>query len=523
LHGSVLGFFAYGALQTREVANRDVLEVGSLDVNGSVRPMVESRGPRSYLGVDVVDGPGVDRICDAKELLAAFGPDAFDVVISTEMLEHVDDWQRAVAAMVGVLRPGGILVVTTRSPGFAYHHPPDRWRYTQPAMAEITERVGLELLVLMDDPEFPGVFWKARKPEGWRAPAILDPLAGVPGITPMPDPLRVLGLPGQADGTSYYRFTLPFNHLLRAGHTVHIPGPVDAYVDSPLAADSEVLVQQRPHTPQAWDRLKRLAGGPALVYETDDHILAPDPSGLAGWLDPQAREATLACLRLADLVTVSTEPLAAALRAQVDVPVVVLPDCIDPALLSLDAADHHDPDDRRREPVVFWAGGSNHLQDLQLLADPIRELGGDRFDLHLAGVDYRPILGGRGRFSPWQPDIWDYYRTVDADIGLAPLADTAFNRARAPIRAIEWGALGVPVIASAIPPYADYIRHGETGLLADSPTAWVEAVRWLVNDPDARRELGAKARQQASEQTIREHGPRWAATYQQAATRRRQA
>src|SRR6266540_260255 len=164
MHGSVLGFFAYGALQHAEVAGKDVLEVGALDVNGTVRPMVEARRPASYLGVDVVDGPGVDQVCDATALVSTFGPDAFDVVVSTEMLEHAEDWRAAVTNMAGVLRPGGVLVWTTRSPGFAYHHPPDRWRYTQHAMAGIVSALGREPIALMDDPEFPGVFCKARKP-----------------------------------------------------------------------------------------------------------------------------------------------------------------------------------------------------------------------------------------------------------------------------------------------------------------------------------------------------------------------
>src|SRR4249919_3876522 len=161
MHGSVLGFFAYGALQRSEVAGKDVLEVGSLDVNGTVRPFVQARGPASYVGVDVIAGPAVDVVCDATDLVERFGPDAFDVVISTEMLEHAADWQAAVANMVTALRPGGVLVVTTRSPGFAYHHPPDRWRFTQAAFSEILDRVGLERRVLMDDPEYPGVFCKA--------------------------------------------------------------------------------------------------------------------------------------------------------------------------------------------------------------------------------------------------------------------------------------------------------------------------------------------------------------------------
>src|SRR6266536_5884803 len=121
MHGSVLGFFAYGALQGREVAGRRVLEVGSLNVNGSVRPMVMARGPSEYLGVDLVDGDGVDQVVDAVDLGATFGADSFDVVVSTEMLEHAEDWQRSICSMVSVLRPGGVLVITTRSRGFGYH------------------------------------------------------------------------------------------------------------------------------------------------------------------------------------------------------------------------------------------------------------------------------------------------------------------------------------------------------------------------------------------------------------------
>jgi SAM-dependent methyltransferase len=187
--GSILGFFAYGALFHREVAGRDVLEVGSLNINGSVRPLVEARNPASYVGVDVVDGPGVDKLCDVADLVATFGPDSFDVVVSTECLEHVADWQLAVAQMTLVLRPGGVLVWTTRSPGFLYHHPPDRWRYTPEGMAEILHRLGLDTVLVCSDPEpnSPGVFCKARKPASWTPPpeGVLD---GVEGVTSMRRP-----------------------------------------------------------------------------------------------------------------------------------------------------------------------------------------------------------------------------------------------------------------------------------------------------------------------------------------------
>jgi SAM-dependent methyltransferase len=190
MHGAILGFFAYGALRHREVAGKDVLDVGSLDVNGSVRPLVEARDPASYVGVDVVSGPGVDKVVDANDLVDTFGVDSFDVVISTECLEHVQDWQRAISQMVAVLRPGGVLVWTTRSPGFLFHHPPDRWRYTPAGMVEILARLGLQALLVCDDPdpESPGVFVKARKLVGWQAPMYNDPLDGVSGVVAMRRP-----------------------------------------------------------------------------------------------------------------------------------------------------------------------------------------------------------------------------------------------------------------------------------------------------------------------------------------------
>lgn len=155
--------FARTHLDPGQVRGREVLEVGALDVNGSLRPWVESMAPARYLGVDIALGPGVDDICDACGILQRYGPNSFDVLLSTELLEHVRDWRAAIRGFKHVLRPGGIMLLTTRSHGHPFHgYPFDFWRFELDDMRAIF--ADLEIEALERDPAEPGVFVKARKP-----------------------------------------------------------------------------------------------------------------------------------------------------------------------------------------------------------------------------------------------------------------------------------------------------------------------------------------------------------------------
>jgi SAM-dependent methyltransferase len=132
----------------------------------SLRATITALQPREYVGVDLLPGPGVDVVCPAERLVERFGADSFEVVVSTEMLEHVADWRAVLVAMKRVLAPGGVLLLTTRSPGFPYHAwPHDHWRFDlddmRAAFADCT------MLALESDPKEPGVFVFVRKPLSW--------------------------------------------------------------------------------------------------------------------------------------------------------------------------------------------------------------------------------------------------------------------------------------------------------------------------------------------------------------------
>lgn len=86
-----------------------VLECGSYDINGSPRGLFEAA---DYTGLDWRAGPGVDVV----GLVHDYQPEPlFDVVLSTEMLEHDPYWRRSVQAMIRCLGPGGALLLTWAS------------------------------------------------------------------------------------------------------------------------------------------------------------------------------------------------------------------------------------------------------------------------------------------------------------------------------------------------------------------------------------------------------------------------
>ena len=174
--------FATTALTAADVKGKRVLEVGAYNYNGTTRPYFESLGPVAYLGTDAQPGPGVDLVCPAEKLPGELGEDAADIVIATEMLEHAEAWRAAVTGMTEVLAPGGMLLLTTRGPGFPYHpHPEDHWRFTVDCMDGIAEACGLEVLELEHDPDpsQPGVFLLARKPLDWDGAGMAEGLAVV--------------------------------------------------------------------------------------------------------------------------------------------------------------------------------------------------------------------------------------------------------------------------------------------------------------------------------------------------------
>jgi hypothetical protein len=143
------------------LAERSVLEVGSRDVNGTVRSLFT--GP--YFGIDKGPGPGVDAVVDIESpALGLVVKGLYGVVVSTEMLEHTPRPWIAVRRMAGSLEHGGPLLLTTRGFMFGHHDfPADYYRFSEEAVRVLMDDADLIDIETWPDPGNPGVFAL-----GWR-------------------------------------------------------------------------------------------------------------------------------------------------------------------------------------------------------------------------------------------------------------------------------------------------------------------------------------------------------------------
>lgn len=303
----------------------------------------------------------------------------------------------------------------------------------------------------------------------------------------------------------WYRILMPYAELARRGTRV---ATNCGWTDE--ARDYRVIVGQRISRTAALPIWRRLRPTHRLVYETDDDVWTIDPTNFAAHHahTGDVIDATEQAITVAHMVTVSTEPLAEVLRRYHD-NVVVLPNCVEQALLEVERP-------RRERVTVGWAGGDSHLRDIAMVAPQLRRFldRNPAVDFHNIGTSYLRPLKLRGRHTGWFSGVWDYYRALDFDIGTAPLVDSLFNASKSAIKAMEYAALGIPVIASDVAPYRGFVLDGVTGYLVRSEHEWGKRLYELASDDAMREEMGAKAKEHVAQFTIQRNAWRWRDAYQ---------
>ena len=101
----------------------------------------------NYVGADLPGNPDAQLEIDADGRVPMVA-DTADLVLSTQVLEHVADPALYLAECFRVLRPGGRLILSTH--GIMYFHPDpeDHWRWTRTGLTKIVEAAGFDVVGL---------------------------------------------------------------------------------------------------------------------------------------------------------------------------------------------------------------------------------------------------------------------------------------------------------------------------------------------------------------------------------------
>lgn len=324
-------------------------------------------------------------------------------------------------------------------------------------------------------------------------------------------------------GCGHVRVIQPLRELARHGHEVTFCETSEAETIEYLRDGSrwDVILGQRfaaYEGMRTWRRSRTPRN--RLVYEVDDNMFNIDKINWAAheqFNDPEIQDGIRTYSMMADLVTVTTETLAQVQRGIGIKNIAVLPNCVPEYVLDMPKVISG------RRPRVGWIGGASHGLDIHEAVPGVRRFLAKNpgWDLYLGGTDYRPSFNAANwdqmLHADWRQinkDEHGYYELIDFEIGIAPVQDTVFSRSKSALKALEYNARGIPVIASDVQPYREYVVHGENGFLVKAPHEWMRYVKLLADSPDLRAEMGARGKAAASKLTYEGNWKLWEQAYE---------
>jgi SAM-dependent methyltransferase len=136
-----------------------VIEMGSLDINGSIRQLFEGA---HYVGLDLGPGPGVDVVAPGQLFGESSG--SFDIAVSANSFEHNPYWLETFVNMLRLVREGGLVLFTSASTGYREHGT----RRSAPESSPLTVAAGWEYYRNLRERDFTSRLDLGRWLSDWR-------------------------------------------------------------------------------------------------------------------------------------------------------------------------------------------------------------------------------------------------------------------------------------------------------------------------------------------------------------------
>jgi glycosyltransferase involved in cell wall biosynthesis len=244
----------------------------------------------------------------------------------------------------------------------------------------------------------------------------------------------------------------------------------------------------------AFERLLKQSGA-KIIYDFDDAIWNHDVSQAnkaLGWL--KRPEKTNDIIALSHLVIVGNQYLAQHAR-QFSNNVVVVPSTIDLNYYTVP------PKTENKKVIIGWSGSLTtieHFKPAIPVLSRIKERYGNKVEFRVFGAeDYmHEELNIKG--IGWTPQN-EVEQIAAFDIGIMYLPDTEWTRGKCGMKGLQYMALEVATVMSAVGVNKDILQEGENGFLAATEDEWFEKLSMLVESKELRTKLGKAGRKTIEE------------------------
>ena len=162
--------------------------------------------------------------------------------------------------------------------------------------------------------------------------------------------------------------------------------------------------------------------------------------------------------------------------------------------------DYHKPNNslsKKNDKVcIGWTGSKttvDHFTEILPILVKIKEKYNNKVIFKVIGDedfkhDYLNIQGIR-----WEKET-EINHLSKLDIGVMPLPDDEWSKGKCGFKGLQYMALEIPVVASAVGGIKEVVQNGVNGYLVSSDREWINTLELLINTPELRRKIGKESR-----------------------------
>lgn len=305
-------------------------------------------------------------------------------------------------------------------------------------------------------------------------------------------------------GTTQLRCIQPAEYLRSRGFRVTL-----SHLYKSIPNGSDVLLLHRVMCDNFTEQYIKYAKarGTIVVYDTDDLIFSESGADYLkrinrGWytsskeINPYRQ-----AMSLCDVILVSV-PFLALQAKQFHADVRVIRNALSNEYFQIADNVYKSRTRKQKEEevtIAYLSGSSSHDYDFKLVEQSLLELlsTDSRVRVLLVGpLNYSLEFLNFDRFTHMTFVDYSNFPKLfyDIDINLISLeTDQPFCQAKSELKYIEAGACGIPSVVSPTEVFSEIIKDKSNGILVKNEN-WVEAIRYLIDNPSRRAELGNAAR-----------------------------